>query len=96
MAQLEQPRKSKVVVDLRDVQEAILVLVLVVDAAHESSSWREDLIDEDEDGFLGAELDALADYVDELTDSKIGGYEVLLLVDGGNVRLLNLLADDLA
>jgi hypothetical protein len=82
--------------DIRNVQETILVLVFLVDAAHERGGGRQDLVDEDEDGLLGAELDALADYIDELTDSQIGGHEVLLLVDGGNVRLLDLLADDLA
>ena len=39
--------------DSRDIQKAILVLVFFVDRAHESRSRREDLVDEDEDGFLG-------------------------------------------
>jgi hypothetical protein len=69
-------------------------LVLLVDRAHERSSWRQHLVDEDEDGLLGRQLDALADHVDELAYGEIGGYEVLLLVDGRDVRLLNLLADD--
>jgi hypothetical protein len=45
--------------------------VLFVDAAHEGSSWGEDLLDEDEDSLLGRELDALADDVDKLTDGQI-------------------------
>ena len=69
--------------------------MLFVDAAHESCGRREDLIDEDEDGLLGRQLDALADDVDELADSQVGRDEVLLLVDGGNVGLLDLLADNL-
>jgi hypothetical protein len=40
--------------------------VLFVDAAHERSAGGQDLIDEDEDGLFWAQLDALADYVDEL------------------------------
>jgi hypothetical protein len=47
--------------------------MLLVDAAHECSGRRQDLIDEDKDCFLGAELDALADHVDELSDGQIGG-----------------------
>lgn len=82
-------------VNLRDVQEAVLVLVLLVNAAHEGGSGRQDLIDEDEDGLLGAELDALADNVDELSNGEIGGHQVLLLVDCGDIRLLDLFADDL-
>jgi len=68
--------------------------VLLVDAAHESGSGREDLIDENEDGLLGAELDALANDIDELADSQVCGDEVLLLVDSSDVRLLDLFADD--
>lgn len=68
--------------------------MLLVDAAHEGGSGRQDLVDEDEDGLLGGELDALADDVDELADGEVGGDEVLLLVDGRDVGLLDLLADD--
>jgi hypothetical protein len=82
--------------DVRDVEEAILVLVLLVYRAHQGGRRRQDLIDEDEDGLLGRQLDALADYVDELTDGEVCRYEVLLLVDGRDVRLLDLLADNLS
>lgn len=80
---------------LRDVEEAVLVLVLLVDGGHERSGRGEDLVNEDEDGLLGRKLDALADHVDELAHGEIGGDQVLLLIDGRDVRLLNLLADDL-
>jgi len=79
----------------RDVKESILVLVLFVDAAHECGSWWQDLVDEDEDGLFWGELDALADNVDELADSKVCWNQVLLLIDGCDVRLLDLLANDL-
>lgn len=82
--------------NIRDIQEAILILVLLVDAAHEGGSGRKDLIDEDEDSLLGGKLDALADHVDKLANSEIGRDEVLLLVDGSDVRLLDFLADDLS
>lgn len=80
---------------IRDIQETILVLVFFVNAAHERGGGWQDLVDEDEDGLLGRELDALADHVDELTDGEIGRDEVLLLVDGRDIRLLNLLANHL-
>ena len=73
----------------------VLVLVLLVDAAHERSSGRQDLVDEDEDGLLGGQLDPLADHVDELAYGEICGNEVLLLIDGSDVALFHLLADDL-
>lgn len=69
--------------------------MLFVDAAHEGGSWRQDLVDEDEDGLLRRKLNALADHVDELSNGEVAGDQVLLLVDGGDVRLLDLLADDL-
>lgn len=80
--------------DRRGGDAPVLVLVLLVDAAHEGGSRRQDLIDEDEDGLLRRELDALADYVDELAHGKIGRHEVLLLINSRDVRLLDLLADD--
>ncbi len=85
---------------LADVGQAtgdspVLILVLLVDAAHQGSGWRQNLIDEDEDGLLRGELDPLPDDVDELADGEICWYEVLLLVDGSDIALLDLFADDL-
>jgi hypothetical protein len=68
--------------------------MLLIDAAHERGRWRQNLIDEDKDGLLRAQLDALADHVDELADGEVGRHQVLLLVDGRNVRLLDLLTND--
>lgn len=71
--------------NLRDVQKAIIILVLFVDTAHEGGSWRKHFIHEDEDGLFRGELDTLADHIDELTNGKVGWYEVLLLVDGSDI-----------
>lgn len=59
--------------------------MLFIDTAHERSGRRQDLINEDEDGLLGRELDALADDIYELSYGKVGRDQVLLLVDGRNV-----------
>ena len=80
---------------VRDVKESVLVLVLLVDAAHQRGGRGQHLVDEDEDGLFRRQLDALADHVDELADGEVGGDQVLLLIDGGNVRLFDLFADDL-
>jgi len=77
-----------------DVEESVLVLVLFVNGRHQRGGRWEHLVDEDEDGLLGGELDALADYVDELAYGEVGWDQVLLLVDRGDVGLLDLLADD--
>lgn len=66
--------RRKVGANLRDIQESIFVLVLLVDAAHECRGRWQHLIDEDEDGLLWAELDTLADDIDELSDCKIRGH----------------------
>lgn len=71
--------------NVRDVEETILVLVLLVYRAHESGSGRQHLINENEDSLLGRQLNALADNVDELTNGEVGRNEVLLLVDGCDV-----------
>ena len=59
--------------------------MLLVDGAHERRGGRQHLVDEDKNGLLRAELDALADDVDELPDGEVGGDEVFLLVDGRDV-----------
>ena len=69
--------------------------MLFVDAAHQRRGRGQHLIDEDEYGLFGRELDALADDIDELADSKIGGDKVFLLVNSGNVALFDLFTDDL-
>lgn len=59
--------------------------MLFVNGAHQRSSRRQDLVDEDENGFFGRELDALTDDVDKLADCEVCGDQILLLVDGGDV-----------
>lgn len=78
-----------------DVQEAVLVLVLLVDGRHQGGGWGQDLVHKDEDGLLGRQLDAFADHVHELADSQICGNQVLLLVDRRDIRLLDLFANHL-
>ena len=76
-----------------DVEEPIFILVLLIDAAHEGSSRGKDLVDKDEDGLLGGELDSLADNVDELAYGQVGWDQIFLLIDGSDITLLDLLAD---
>lgn len=66
--------------------------MVLVDGAHQLSSRRQHLIDEDEDGLLGRQLDALADYVDELAYGEVCRDKVLLFIDSSNVRLFDLFA----
>lgn len=69
--------------------------MFLINATHESSGWRENLIHEDEDGLLGRELDALTDNVNELADGEVGRHQVLLFIDRSDIALLDLLANDL-
>ena len=82
-------------VHVLDVQEAVLVLVLVVQRRHVSSRRRQHIVHEDIDRLFCAQLDPLADNVHELTYCQVGGHEVLLLIDVGHVAFLGLLDDDL-
>lgn len=79
----------------RELHVPVLVLVLLINATHEGSGGRKDLIDEDEDGLLGRKLDALTDNVNELADGEVGWHQVLLFIDGSDIAFLDLLADDL-
>lgn len=80
--------------DRRGGDVPILIFVLLVDAAHEGGSRGQDLVHEDEYSLLRRQLDALADHVDELAHGKVGWHEVLLLINGRDVRLLDLLANN--
>jgi len=71
----------------------ILILMLLINRAHQRRSRGQHLIHEDKDGLLGAQLDALADYVDELAYGEIGGDEIFFLVDSRNIGLFDFLAD---
>ena len=86
----ESPRTA-----VRDIKKAILVLVFLVDAAHEGRCGRQNFVDEDKDGLFGCKLDALADDVAELADGQVGRHEIFLLVYGCDVGLLDLLTNDL-
>ena len=63
--------------------------------AHQRRSGWQNLVDEDEDGLFWRKLDALADNVNELAHGEVGRDQVFFLVYGRDIRLLDLLADDL-
>ena len=69
--------------------------MLLVDTAHQSCRWRQDLIHEDENGLFGAKLDALSDHIYELADGEICRDQILLFVDGGDVGFFDFFADHL-
>jgi hypothetical protein len=69
--------------------------VLLIDGAHQSCRRGKDLIYEDEDGLLWRELNTFANNIHKLSDGQVGWHKVFLLVDGRDVRLLNLLANNL-
>lgn len=47
--------------------------MLLVDGAHEGGDGWQDVINEDEEGLFGRELDAFANNVYELTDGEVVG-----------------------
>jgi hypothetical protein len=68
--------------------------VLLVNAAHQRRSRRQDLVNENEDSLLWRELYAFTDNIDELANGEVGGDKIFLLVDCCDIRFFNLLADD--
>lgn len=75
---------ERVLARIRDVQEAVFVLVFFVNGAHQSGRRWQDFVDKDEDGLLGLQFDALANDVDELVRSKGGTERVRNEVGPGN------------
>lgn len=69
--------------------------MLIVDAAHQRRRGWKHLIDKDEDSLLRRQLDALANDIYELADGEVCRNQILLLVDGGDVGLFDLFADNL-
>jgi hypothetical protein len=53
------------------VEEAVLVLVLLVDCRHQSSCWWKRVLHKDEDRLLSTELDPLPHNVHELSNGKV-------------------------
>ena len=59
--------------------------MLLIYRGHQRGCGGQHLVDEDKNGLLGRELDALANDIYKLTDGEVGRHQVLLLVDGRNV-----------
>ena len=60
----------------------------------ELTGWGQDVVDKDEDGLLGAELDPFPDDVHELPSGQVSRHQVLLLVNIRNIAPAGLLHDD--
>lgn len=63
------------------VQEAVLVLLLLVQLPHRDAGLGQHLAHEQEDGLLWGQLDALPDDVHELGHRDVRGQQILPLVD---------------
>jgi hypothetical protein len=68
-----------------NVQKTIFVLLFFVDRGHERCIGRDVIIAKQKQSLFGGQLDTLANHVVELTDRQVGRYQILLLVDIGNV-----------
>lgn len=77
-----------------DVKEKVLLVMLLVKGSHGGRGGRECVVDEEEECVLRPEADPLPDEEVKLADGQVGGDEVLLLVEVGDVALLGLLHDD--
>uniref|UniRef100_A0A7S0DNS9 Uncharacterized protein n=1 Tax=Amorphochlora amoebiformis TaxID=1561963 RepID=A0A7S0DNS9_9EUKA len=77
-----------------DIEEAIVILMLLIDLGHHSTSGREGIVYKDEDGFLRRQLNALSDHINELADGEIRRDQVLLLVNVDNIALFGLFTDN--
>lgn len=67
----EKRRGTRRLTAVADIEETILVLVLLIDRAHQRRRRGQDLVHKDEDGLFRGQLDTFTDDVDELTDRQI-------------------------
>lgn len=68
--------------------------MLLVNGRHQSRRRRKRIVHKDENRLFSAQFNALSNDVHKLSDGKIGGDEVLLLIQRRNVRLFRALDDD--
>ena len=59
----------------------------------ELTGWGQDVVDKDEDGLLGAELDPFPDDVHELPSGQVSRHQVLLLVNIRDITSIRLFAN---
>jgi len=84
---LEQP--EGVLAAVGHVEKPVLVLVLLVDGRHQSGCWREGVLYEDEDRFLGTELDPLPYHIDKLSNCEVGRNKVPICSQAlGTIRIV--------
>lgn len=62
---------GKIISALTSTYDIVHSLVFLVDRAHHGGSWRQNVVDKDEDGLLGRQLDSLSDHVDKLPDREV-------------------------
>jgi len=77
-----------------DVKKTIAIRLLLVDLGHKCGGGGQGVVDEDENGFLWLQFDALADDVDKLADCQIRRHQVFFLVDVRDIAVGRLFADD--
>jgi hypothetical protein len=58
------------------VEEAVLILVLLIDSGHQGSCWWKRVLDEDEDCLLSTELDPLPNNIHKLSNREVSGNKV--------------------
>ena len=70
-------------VHARKTRLTILILVLLIDRAHQRRRRRQNVVDKDENGLFGRELDSFADDIDELADCQVLNVSALSLRSPG-------------
>jgi len=68
--------------------------LLLIDRTHEGSVGWDRIAAEQKEGFFGRQLDAFANDIVKLSHGQIRRYQVLFLVNVGNVRAIRLFANN--
>lgn len=67
-------------VTVRDVEEVVFFVVLLVESTHRSTGGGDHIVDKEEQGVFWPQVDPLADEKVELPDGQVRRYQILLLV----------------
>ena len=70
-------------------------MVFLVQGSHGRRGWRNQVVDEEEEGIFGLQVDPLSNQKVKLANSQVRGNQVLLLVKVSDPGLRCLLNDDL-
>jgi len=67
-----------------NVKEIVFLVVFLIECAHGGASWRNDVVDKEEQGVFGSQMNPFADQEVKLSHRQVGRNQILLFVQIAN------------